>query len=337
MAHGVVDSERATALVTGAGGFLGRTLVRALLERGYRVRAMIRPGGDAGALRPVEGEALEIFRGDATDAAALDRAVKGCALVYHLAGVRRGARREDFFAVNAGSTRLLLEACAAAGAGGQRFVLAGSLAAAGPSRDGRREEDPGEPAEWYGESKAEAERLARSFRGSLPVSIGRPPRIFGPGDRENLLFFRLAARGVVLRFLGPERPLSWIDVDDCARGFLALGEHPAAAGEDFFLSSPERTSVTGLQREVARALHVKTFDVPVPPALLSGLSWAADGLSRLTHRRLPLNRKLARQILAPGWTCDPGKAERLLGFRTGVALAESLARSADYYRGEGWL
>lgn len=321
------------ALVTGAAGFLGRALVRALLERGARVRALVREGSDTAELDP----RADVLRGDATDPGALRRAVEGCALVYHLAGVRRAADRRSFLSVNAGSTRLLLEACLAAGAASRRFVLAGSLASIGPSREGKREDDPFAPAEWYGESKAEAERIALSFAGRLPVAVGRPPRIIGPGDRENLFFFRIVAKGVVLRLLGPERPLSWIDVDDCARAFVLLGERPEAAGEAFFLASPERTSVEGLQREVARALGVATRTVPVPAPALTALAWAADAVTTVTGRKLPLNRKLARQVLAPGWTCRTEKAERLLGFTAPTRLSDSVARSARYYRERGWL
>lgn len=321
------------ALVTGAAGFLGRALVRALLAGGMRVRALVRDHTDTTDLDP----RAELARGDATDSAALRRAVEGCALVYHLAGVRRAADRETFLTVNARSTELLLEACLAAGAATQRFVLAGSLAAVGPSREGKREEEPFAPAEWYGESKAEAERIALSFAGRLPVAIGRPPRIIGPGDRENLFFFRIVAKGVVLRMLGPERPLSWIDVEDCARAFVLLGERPEATGEAFFLASPERTSVEGLQREVARALGVAPRMVPVPPPALTALAWAADAVTRVSGVKLPLNRKLARQLLAPGWTCLTDKAERLLGFSAPTRLSESVERSARYYRERGWL
>ncbi|HYS81364.1 MAG TPA: NAD-dependent epimerase/dehydratase family protein [Anaeromyxobacteraceae bacterium] len=322
-----------TALVTGAAGFLGRSLCRALQARGVGVRALLRQGTDASALM----SGTEVMRGDVTDPAALRSAVEGCDLVYHLAGVRRATSRDEFMQVNAGSTRLLLEASVAAGAGHRRFVLAGSLAAIGPSRDGKREDDPFAPAEWYGESKAEAERLTLSYGGRLPVAIGRPPRIMGPGDRENLFFFRIVKRGVVLRILGPQRPLSWIDVDDCAEGFALLGEHPAAMGHAFFLASNERTSVEDLQREVARALGITPRAVPVPPALLSGLAVAAELVTRATGHKLPLNRKLARQVLAPGWTCVPDKAERLLGFTARTSLRDSIARSARFYLDRGWL
>jgi nucleoside-diphosphate-sugar epimerase len=321
------------SLVTGAAGFLGRALARRLAADGNEVRALLREGSDASVLPPC----VNIIRGDATDAAALARAVDGCDVVYHLAGVRRAADPAEFMRVNADATRLLLDACVAAGAARTRFVLAGSLAATGPSRDAPGEDAPFAPAEPYGASKAAAERIALSYAGRLPVAVGRPTRIMGPGDRENLLFFRIAARGVVLRFGGGERPLSWIDVDDCAAGFERLATRPEATGQAFFLASREQTTLTGLQREVARALGVRAREVPIPATALSAAASLADVVTRATGRKLPLNRKLARQVLAPGWTCSTEKAERVLGFRAETPLADSLARSARFYRDQGWL
>jgi nucleoside-diphosphate-sugar epimerase len=318
------------ALVTGAAGFLGRVLAGKLLARGMAVRALVRGDGE---LPP----GCEVVRGDVTDPASLPRAVEGCDLVFHLAGVRRASGRDEFLRVNSEGTRLLLEACLAAGAGRARFVLAGSLAASGPSRQGRREEDAPAPVEWYGESKAAAERLALAYRHALPVAVARPPRIMGPGDRENLLFFRLAARGLVVRILGPERPLSWIDVGDCAEGFLALADRPEAAGEIFFLASDDRTSLDGLQWTIARALGVRPRALPVPPALLRAAGAVADGLGRVMDRRLPLGRKLVTQLLAPGWTCETAKARRVLGFEARTPLSESVGRAAAWYRERGWL
>ncbi len=320
------------ALVTGAGGFLGTWLVRLLLERGHAVRAMVRrPLGAAAAL------GLEEARGDVTDPRAVARAVEGCDWVFHLAGVRRAVRREEFFAVNAGATRLLLEACLATSPRPRRFVLAGSLAAAGPSREGKREEDGFDPREWYGASKAEAERIALSHRGELAVSVARPARVTGAGDRENLFFFRLAKRGVILGVRGERRPLSFIDVEDCARGFLLLAERPEAIGESFFLAHPERTDLEALQREAARALGVRAHTARVPAWALRAAAAVADVASRATGRRLPLNRKLVEQVLAPGWACDPEKARRILGFEAKVPLAESMARAARWYQEQNWL
>jgi nucleoside-diphosphate-sugar epimerase len=156
-----------------------------------------------------------------------------------------------------------------------------------------------------------------------------------PGDRENLLFFRIGAMGLALSF--GARPLSWIDVDDCARGLLALADRPEARGEAFFLASAETTSAAGLMREAARALGRRARTIPVPAPLLRALAAGADAVTDATGRRLPLNRKLAAQVLAPGWVCDPSKARARLGFEARTPLADSIARAASWYRAHGWI
>ncbi|HET8733112.1 MAG TPA: NAD-dependent epimerase/dehydratase family protein, partial [Anaeromyxobacteraceae bacterium] len=242
---------------------------------------------------------------------------------------------DAFRLANVEGTRVLLEACADHAPGLARFVLAGSRAAAPPSATGVDEDAPLAPVEPYGASKAEAERIAFSYADRLPVAVARPPRIMGPGDRENLLFFRIASAGLALSF--GDRPLSWIDVDDCARGLLLLADRPEARGESFFLASPERTTALALMSEAARALGVRARRIPVPAPLLRGVAGVSDALSRATGRRLPISRKLAAQVLAPGWACDPGKARERLGFVATTSLAESVARSAAWYRAERWL
>jgi nucleoside-diphosphate-sugar epimerase len=90
-------------------------------------------------------------------------------------------------------------------------------------------------------------------------------------------------------------------------------------------------------REAGRALGVRTRRVPVPAALVRAAAAAADAITRATGRKLPLNRKLAAQVLAPGWVCDPSKARRLLGFEATTPLADSVARAARWYRDHGWV
>jgi nucleoside-diphosphate-sugar epimerase len=319
-------------LVTGAAGFLGRALVRLLAARGDDVMALVRSPAPA-----LEALGARVVRGDVTDPASLRAAVEGQELVFHLAGVRRATDPAEFLRVNAGSTRDLLEACTAVAPGLARFVLAGSMAAAGPSATPRLESDPAAPVEPYGASKVEAERIALSYADRIPVAVARPPRILGPGDRENLFFFRIARAGLAIGFTGGVRPLSWIDVDDCARGLLLLADRPEARGEAFFLASPEVTDAQAIQLLVADSLGVKARRVTVPGLLVRAVAEAGEAVRALTGRRLPLNRKLAAQVLASGWVCDPSKARQRLGFVAGTSLAESVRRSVEWYRREGLL
>ena len=323
-------------LVTGANGFLGAHLVRRLAARGDAVRCLVRPTSDTSSL---DGLAYERALGDVTDPGSLARALQGVDLVFHLAGIRRTPRREDFFRVNAEGTRHVLDAAVAAGRRA-RVVLCGSLAACGPSRPDRPhvEEDPFRPAEWYGESKAEAERLTLAYADRLPVTVVRPPRITGPGDHENLAFFKLAQRGLRLHLTGGPRPLTLVDVEDVADMLLVLGDHPAALGQAFFCAGDAGTlTLEGLQDTVGAALGLSMRTLTLTPWALTALAAAADGVSTLTRRKLPLNAKLARQLLAPAWTCSGEKAARVLGFRPRRDVVDSLVRSAHWYREKGWL
>jgi nucleoside-diphosphate-sugar epimerase len=320
------------ALVTGAAGFLGTALVRALGARGDQVRALVRrPADELTAL------GAQVVVGDATDPTALLAAVKDQELVFHLAGVRRSTDPAEFLRVNADATRTLLAACLAEAPRLSRFVLAGSRAAIGPSAEAVEETAPFGPVEPYGASKAEAERITLSYADRLPVSVARPPRVMGPGDRENLLFFEIARRGWAVGFGGPPRLLSWIDVDDCAQGLLLLADRPEALGESFFLTSPEDTSAEGLMVEAGRALGRRTRRITIAPGIVRAVARAADAVTDLTGRRLPFNRKLAAQVLAPGWRCDPGKARARLGFEARTPLADSIGRAARWYVERGWL
>ncbi|EPX61659.1 UDP-glucose 4-epimerase [Cystobacter fuscus DSM 2262] len=322
-------------LVTGANGFLGSALVRALVERGHRATCLLRPGSDVSGLAGVEYTRAE---GDVIHAPGLVRAVEGQEVVFHLAGVRRAATREDFLRVNAEGTRRLCEALVAAG-NRPRLVLVGSLGASGPSSAGRprEEEDVPHPTDAYGESKAEAERIAFSYADRLPVTVVRPPRIVGPRDRENLLLFRLVARGLRLRLGGGERPLTLVDVEDVVDLLQVVAERDEALGQSFFVGHPHPFTLERIQDLAAEALGVRPRTVNLPPLVLSTLATAADGVARLTGRPLPLNRKFARQLLAPAWTCSSAKAERLLGFRATRDPADTIRRSALWYRQHGWL
>ena len=259
------------ALVTGANGFLGSWLVRRLLGSGHAVRALVRPGSDAGALA---GLPVEEVRGDVTARESLP--ARGPGLRPRLPPGRdppRAAAGGFPAREPGGDPRRSSRPAPPTPPASPASCWPGRWRRPGPSATPRREEEPFAPREWYGESKAEAERLTLSFAGRLPVAVGRPPRIMGPGDRENLLFFRIARAGFLLAFGGPPRPLSWIDVEDCARGMELLATRPEAVGQAFFLASPERTSVEGLQREIARALGVRTRTIPRPGGGCSG-AWA---------------------------------------------------------------
>jgi len=171
------------ALVTGATGFIGANLVRALLERSYQVRALVRPGSDR---RNLNGLAVELAEGDLLDRGSLGRAIDGCALVFHAAALYSFwvRPRRLIYDVNVEGTRNVLAAAREEGV--ERVVYTSSVAALAVP-DGRGpvdEETPVDPRRIisdYKKSKYLAEQVALQFADEIPVVIG-DPRLPQPED-----------------------------------------------------------------------------------------------------------------------------------------------------------
>jgi len=322
-------------LLTGATGFLGRRVLRALLDRGVppdRLRCLVRDR-DRALRAGVPG--ISIFLGDLGEPAAerqLRVAAAGVDLVLHLAAELKGWNGAAFAAVNVDGTGRLLQAIADA-APEAHVVLVSSLAAAGPSLDGSGSAampDACRPVSAYGESKRRAESLL--VAGRLPWTIVRPPVVYGPGDGATRLLFRQACAPVTLVPWRP-RPLSVIHVDDVAEALLrAVDARPA--GAILPLDGTERTDTHTFLRAIAAASgrHARLLPVPIFVAALGAA--ASDAWAALRRRASYFSRDKVREIRACGWVADGVPARELLGFTAATPLAAGLAEVA---RREGFL
>lgn len=320
-------------LVTGATGFVGSHLIPALVQRNKDVRCLVRPTSDR---RWLANHGVEFVFGDVSQPDACHKAVEGVDVVFHLAGLTKALRREDFFAVNVGGTANLLAACATQPKP-PRIVIVSSLAAAGPAPEGLPTEDaPCAPITPYGESKLEAEALAAKWQDAVPITVVRPPMVYGPHDRESLPLFRLAKLGLRFTVLG-ERRLSYVEVSDLVRGLLLAAETPRAIGRTYYLASPEPCRLGELLKLVASTVSRLNVPVPVPPLLILGAGFVSGWFARLRRRPHIFDRYKARDMVARHWVCNPRRAEEELGFRATVPLDVGLQRTAEWYRQQKWL
>ncbi len=310
-----------TALVTGAGGFIGSHLCEMLVAQGARVRALVHYNGrnDWGALEHVPSEArreIEIVMGDVRDPFAVRAAVKGCGTVYHLAALiaipHSYRSPQSFFETNVLGTLNVLEAARAENVG--RVVHTSTSEVYGTAQRVPIEEThPLAAQSPYAASKIGADKAAESYHLSfgLPVVTVRPFNTFGPRQSARAIIptiasQALAGRPVALGALTPTRDLLY--VEDTARGFIAAAQSQRAVGQVVNLGTCSEISISALAAKVIAACGAT---VPVV----------------LDRERLrPKNSEVERLC------ASNARARDLLGWRPAVSLDEGLRRVVDHVR-----
>ncbi len=348
----------AKVLVTGATGFIGQHLVRMLLERGDEVACLRRKSSNVDHYNSLD---VRLVEGDVTAPDTLPPAVAGTEEVYHLAGLVSALRREDFFRVNEQGTRNLMAACAATGTP-PVVVLVSSLAAGGPQvgAEIRKEDDRPAPVSNYGRSKRAAEIAAAELAERVPLTIVRPPMVFGGGDRAMLQIFRPIARlGVHLVPGYRASRFSLIHVEDLCQGMLLaarLGQRVAPStaenGTDaskspqaktsfrgyYYLAHDEQPTYAELGKLIGQALgRRRTLCLPTAIWFMRLVALTNEGIGRLRTRPPALNLDKAREAAAGSWTCSPERARRELGWSCGADLTTRLTQTVNWYREQGWL
>ena len=320
------------ALVTGASGFLGWHVARVLIDRGYAVRALVRPGSRVREL------AVEAVTGDLRDPRSLAPAVAGCGLVFHVAADYRLWAKDpsELYRSNVEGTRNLLEAAAHAGV--RRVVHTSTVGTIGipPQRPGEfalgDEQTPVSldgMAGHYKRSKFQAEQVALEFaRGGLDVVIVNPTAPLGDHDVKPTPTGR-----IVLDFLVGRMPafidagLNVVDARDVAEGHLLALER-GRAGERYILGSENLTLAEILER-LAKMTGRRPPKVRLPYAVAYCAGICSTAWADLTGAppRVPLDAvRMARKRM---WVSD-AKARRELGWNPAPA-ATALERAVEWF------
>jgi dihydroflavonol-4-reductase len=324
-------------LVTGATGFTGGHLARALAARGDSVSALVRTEGPAASALSQAG--ITLVMGDLRDSQALAAATGGIDIVYHIAAMYRqaGLGDEVYRAVNAVAVKDVVEAAARGGV--RRVVHCSTVGVHGDIAHPPGNEDaPLQPGDIYQVTKLEGEELAREAgaRLGVEVTIVRPTGIYGPGDRRLLKLFGGVARRRWVTLGSGEIYYHLTFIDDLVDGFRICGTHPAAANRTYILAGAEVTRLNELVALVADVAGVPTptRHLPVWPF------WTAGAICEAICGPLGIEPPIFRRrvdFFTKSRAFDITRARTELDFTPRVGLREGIRRTLNWYRTEGWL
>jgi dihydroflavonol-4-reductase len=329
-------SEKQRALVTGANGFVGSHLVEGLLERGYRVRGLVRKTSN---LRWLSGLEFEHIYGDIADKDSLKGVFENVDLVFHSAGLTKAKNKEEYFSANAEGTRNLAEACLEENPKLQRLVYISSQAAVGPGADERplNENASCRPITDYGESKLAGEKIVLQHSSQLPITIIRPPAVYGPRDAGVLGFFKVVSKGFRVSFGKGESFLSLVYVKDLVDGIIQAAENPGSVGQIYFIADDKVYSWKEAFSIIATALDKRTVPLRIPKSVVFFLAFISENFSKVLGKTAAFNTQKAKEITQRYWGLDVSKAKAELGYSPKYGFERGAAETVRWYQDMGWL
>ncbi len=311
-----------STLVTGATGFVGSAVTRALLARGRSVRVLVREGSDR---QNIDGLDVEAVTGDLTDRASLERALRGCEALFHVAADYRlwVPRPGPMYEANETGTKNIMEAALAAGV--ERIVYTSSVATIGLRAD-RTPADEDTPSGLsdmighYKRSKFLAEEAVRLLvrKEGLPAVIVNPSTPVGPRDIKPTPTGR-----IIVNALSGKMPayvdtgLNIVHVDDVAEGHVLAMER-GEAGERYILGG-ENLTLSEILCMLASMAGVRAPRVRLPHGVVMPLAHVSEAWARLTGEKAPLLTKDGVRMSKKHMFFSSRKAEEELGYRPGPA------------------
>jgi dihydroflavonol-4-reductase len=324
--------------VTGATGFLGSHVARALADQGADLRLLVRPTSN---LKNLEGLKAETATGDLRDAASLEKAMSGCDTVFHVAADYRLWARdpEEMYRSNVEGTRAILEAARKQGI--RRVVYTSSVATMGFTSDGHPadEDSPVSLDDMIGpykRSKFMAEQIAlEAGRNGMHVVTVNPTTPIGEHDVKPTPTGRIVVDFLKRKFPAyVETGLNLVDVRECARGHIAAlergkpGERYILGGENLTLKQILDTlgRITGLPSPRIKLPYFFAFATGVVDEAITGRMLKREPRATVDTVRMGKKKMFA----------SSDKAERELGWKI-VAVDDALRRAVDWFRANGYV
>ncbi len=326
----------ATVLVTGANGFIGSHLVDQLLTSGCTVHGLVRESSD---LKWLDASRVHLHRADLARPDFAIPPLEELDYIFHCAGLTKAKSRSGYFRVNATACSNLYEQCQKRGGRIKSIIHLSSLAATGPSPQGNLvdETTPCRPVTFYGQSKLVGEEIALQYSESLPVTVIRPPVVYGPREENFFTFIKLIQKGWGLQIGRAGKELSLIYVADLVQAMLIASDPSKQQGRSYFVTDGHVHAWEQVANECAHIMNVRLKTLKIPEGVLNPVALFFEVWARFSSKPVLFDRQRVIDIRQSSWSASPEKFFQEFGFQPQYELNRGLAETINWYQQERWL
>lgn len=322
------------AFITGATGFIGSHLADKLIHDSNwgEVKCLVRSRE-----KWLEGKDYTRVDGDLNSIRAIERALDGVDVIFHLAAIVKATSQAEFDHANVDATENIIHLAKKSGV--KKLVILSSLAASGSSNGTPRiESDPMEPVSMYGKSKKKMEQMIHREAGNdLSITLIRPPAVYGPREEQIFTLFKIMNKGIAPIVGDGENPkISLLYVDDLIQAILLAADQKLTGVHTYFVSGERVTNWNEISEIVKTVLNKKLTTVKLRSTWVKNIAGIIETTASFFGTYPVINREKANEMVLE-WTCSHQKATNELHYKPEYTLEEGLSRTIRWYKKHNWL
>ncbi len=326
------------ALVTGATGFIGSHVVDKLIERGIKVKCLVRKSSD---LTWLNNKPVELIEGSYKDMDFLTNAVSNVDYIFHVAGVVAAKNYEHYLEGNKLPTINLLEAVLKSNTNISRFIYISSQTAGGPAKElnkPSRESDELHPITQYGRSKKDTELAVRTYFDKIPITIIRPPASYGPRDKAIFSVFQTANAGIGALIGFDDKYVSLVHSEDLSRGIIEAALSEKTISKTYYIASDKFYTWKEVMPIMKRALGKRFFiTLRLPHSIVNALGVIVEFFGTMLGQVPVFNKEKALDFVQPFWICSIDEAKKDFGYQQMISLEDGILDTVKWYKENKWL
>lgn len=324
------------AVITGATGFVGSHLADLLLAEGYEVRCTVRRSSN---IQWLQNKPVKLYYAGLDSTNDLAEVLHHAQYVFHVAGTVKSLDPQGYHQGNVQTTEILLNAILKYAPHIERVVVVSSLSASGIAPNKQElitETQACLPLTEYGRSKLAQEQLCHSYMNRLPITIIRPPAIYGERDVDVWLFFKSCYKGLIAT-TWHEQQFSLVYVGDVVKGILGAALSNNSASQTYFISSERGYFWREIADIVAEHRGKKAITIRIPNWGIRRISTVSEYIGRMRKKAPILNIDKANEMIQNSWVCSHKKATHDFGYQATMPLKKGIVQTLTWYEKMGWL